>query len=681
MDNGMAEKKYLNDTFPHFLHGSDYNPEQWKDRPDILDEDMRLMKLAKMNEMTIGVFSWAELEPEEGVYDFSFMDKAFDMIEANGGKIILATPSGARPRWLAEKYPEVLRTNERREKMLFGKRHNHCYSSPVYREKVRNINRKLAERYGKRPSLYAWHISNEVNGECHCELCRAAFIEWCRKKYNNDIELLNHEWWTTFWSHKYAEFEQIEPPSSIGETCVHGLTVDWKRFCTDQTFDFMLNEQIPIRELTPNVPTTTNLMGVFAGIDYKKLAQSVDFVSWDSYPEWGAPVGDKHTGVARAFTHDSIRGLLGQNFLLMESTPSLVNWKDINKLKRPGMHLLSSLQAVAHGSDSVQYFQFRKSRGSSEKLHGAVVDHCGHENTRVFRDVKSVGDALEKIDEICGTEVRSDAAVIFERDTMWALDDLQGMQKKNKKYTETCINHYYPLWEKGINADVITRHDDFSKYKLIIAPMLYMCEQSVIDRLEEFVREGGVLIGTYTMAQVNENDLCHLGGFPGGKLKDVFGIWAEELDTLYPEQTNYVVSDGVRYEAKDYCELIHANTAKVLARFDSDFYCGMPAATVNDYGKGKAYYLAFRDESKKYIRELTGQALDAAGVCGCINTSLPDGTTARMRECNGAKYYFVECFNSEGASITLDGEYYSMLDEKTVTELKFDGFGIAVLKK
>ncbi|MEE1357010.1 MAG: beta-galactosidase, partial [Clostridia bacterium] len=243
----MAEKKYLNDTFPHFLHGSDYNPEQWKDRPDILDEDMRLMKLAKMNEMTIGVFSWAELEPEEGVYDFSFMDKAFDMIEANGGKIILATPSGARPRWLAEKYPEVLRTNERREKMLFGKRHNHCYSSPVYREKVRNINRKLAERYGKRPSLYAWHISNEVNGECHCELCRAAFIEWCRKKYNNDIELLNHEWWTTFWSHKYADFEQIEPPSSIGETCVHGLTVDWKRFCTDQTFDFMLNEQIPIR--------------------------------------------------------------------------------------------------------------------------------------------------------------------------------------------------------------------------------------------------------------------------------------------------------------------------------------------------------------------------------------------------------------------------------------------------
>ena len=677
----MAKKEFIREDYPHFLHGADYNPEQWKDYPDVLEEDMRLMKLAKMNEMTIGVFSWAELEPEEGVYDFSFMDKAFDMIEANGGKIILATPSGARPKWLADKYPEVLRTNEKREKMLFGKRHNHCYSSPVYREKVQNINRLLAQRYGKRPSLYAWHISNEVNGECHCEYCRAAFIEWCREKYDNDINKLNHQWWTTFWSHRYNSFEQIEPPSSLGEQFVHGLVIDWKRFCTDQTIKFVLAEQEPLREITPNVPTTTNLMGLFSGLDYKKLSQAVDFVSWDSYPDWGAVGGDKRIGVERGFTHDSMRSMLNKNFLLMESTPSLVNWKDINKLKRPGVHLLSSLQAVAHGSDSVQYFQFRKSRGSSEKLHGAVVDHCGHEHTRVFRDVQSVGDALEKIDEVCGTQIHNDVAIIHDRENLWALSEVQGMQAKNKKYTDYCIRHYAPLWEKGIGADIITRLDDFSPYKVIIAPMLYMCEESVIDRLEAFVRGGGVLIGNYSMAQVNENDLCHLGGFPGGKLKDVFGIWAEELDTLYPEEKNYVVADGQRYEARDYCEIIHANSAKVLAVYDSDFYRGMPAATVNEYGKGRAYYMAFREPAGEFLRKVYKDMLDFANVSGCLNAELPDGTTAHVREGDGVKYYFVECYNANGAEIILDGEYYDMLEGKNVTKLTFENEGVAVLKK
>ena len=677
----MSEKKYINEAYPHMLHGADYNPEQWKDYPDVLREDMRLFKLAHMNEMTIGVFSWAELEPEEGVFDFSFMDRAFDDVEAQGGKIILATPSGARPKWLADKYPEVLRTNEKREKMLFGKRHNHCYTSPVYREKIAIINRKLAERYGKRPALYAWHVSNEVNGECHCEYCRAAFIEWCREKYHNDINELNHQWWTTFWSHRYSSFEQIEPPSPIGENLVHGLVLDWKRFCTHQTVDFMLWEQKPLRELTPNIPTTANLMGLFSGVDYKKLAESVDFVSWDSYPDWGVVDGDKRIAIERAFTHDHTRGLKGKNFLLMESTPSLVNWKEINKLKRPGMHLLSSLQAVAHGSDSVQYFQFRKSRGSSEKMHGAVVDHCGHENTRVFRDVAEVGVSLEKIDEVCGTNIRSEVAVVRDTENLWAVTEIQGMQRSSKQYTDECIRYYYPMWERGINTDVIFATDDFSPYKLVILPMLYMVTDEMIDKIEKYVREGGRVVATYTLGQANENDLVHLGGFPAGKLKDVFGIWAEELDTLYPNEANYVMCDGVRYEAKDYCEVIHPSTAETIATYDSDFYAGMPAATVNSYGEGKAYYMAFRNKQKDFIRLLVGRALDEAGISPCMNITLPEACTAHVREADGVSYYFVECYDKNGAHIDLDGEYYSMLDEKNVTSLDFSGFGIAVLKK
>ena len=678
----MSEKKYINNGYPHFLHGADYNPEQWKGCEEVLCEDMRLFRLARMNELTVGVFSWAEIEAREGEFDFSFMDRVFDDVEAAGGRIILATPSGARPRWLAEKYPEVLRTSERREKQLFGRRHNHCLSSPVYREKVGIINRKLAERYGHRDVLYAWHIGNEFNGECHCEKCRAAFVEWCREKYDGDIEKLNHEWWTAFWSHRYSSFEEIEPPSSIGENLVHGLTLDWRRFCTHQTSSFIRDEQKPIKELCPHVPTTTNLMGLpYSGLDIRELAHSVDFVSWDNYPEWSAPCGDVAKALETAFAHDYTRGLTGENFLLMESTPSNVNWKEINPLKRPGIHFASSLQAVAHGSESVQYFQFRKSRGCSEKMHGAVVDHVGHEHTRVFSEIQEVGIALEKIDEICGTSVKSDVPVVRDIENLWALGELRGMQRGDKGYDKTCISHYAPMWHRGINTDVISIYDDFTQYKLVILPMLYMMREETAEKIEKYVREGGYVIATYTLGQANENDLVHLGGFPCGKLKDVFGIWAEEIDTLYPDARNHVRMGGVDFAARDYCEIIHTRGAEAIAHYTSDFYSGMPAATVNCYGDGRAYYVAFRDADGAFTDALISSVLSELDIHPPLDIADIYGVTAHSRECADAEYIFVECYLHSGARVELGREYYSMLDGRMTDTLIFERAGVAVLKR
>lgn len=264
----------------YMLHGADYNPEQWIETKEIWDEDMRLMKKAGVNALSLGIFSWAELEVSEGKYDFSFMDEIMEKLRENDIKVILATPSGARPVWLSKKYPEVLRVNEDRVRILHSKRHNHCYTSPVYREKTANINRLLAERYKDNPALIGWHISNEYGGECHCELCQKAFREWLKEKYENDIEKLNHEWWTRFWSHRFSDWDEIESPSaSIGETTIGGLTLDWKRFVTDQTVDFMKNEMKPLREITPNIPITTNMMPLYDGLDYKKFAKEIDMIS------------------------------------------------------------------------------------------------------------------------------------------------------------------------------------------------------------------------------------------------------------------------------------------------------------------------------------------------------------------------------------------------------------------
>ena len=669
------------ENFPHMLHGGDYNPDQWMKFPEIIDEDMRLIPLAHCNAMSINIFSWTMLEPEEGVYNFDYLDDIIDRLHKLGVKVILATPSGARPAWMSQMHPEVLRTNADRTKNLHGGRHNHCYTSPYYREKVRDINTKLAERYGKHPALILWHISNEYGGECHCEMCQAAFREWLKEKYHNNIDELNNAYWAKFWSHTYTDWEQIESPSPLGEMSVHGLNLDWKRFVTHQTIEFMKNEIEPIKAITPNIPITTNFMGLYRGLDYFKLKDVVDAVSWDNYPNWHC---EDDIRLARdiGFLHDLNRSLNGKPFLMMESTPSLVNWRDVNKLKRPQMHKLSSLQAIAHGSDSVQYFQWRKSRGSAEKFHGAVVDHCGHENTRVFREVAELGEILEKLDGVVGTTTESDVAVIYDWENHWAIDDMQALGKDTKYVEETCQAHYGPFWSSGVNVDIIDSMCDFDRYKIVVAPMLYMLRPGVEEKIEQYVKNGGTIVCTYVTGWVDENDLCYLGGFPGGVLKDVFGIWAEETDSLCPEDSNMIVmNDGKEYKAVEYCEIIHSTTAEVLARYKEDFYAAMPALTYNAYGKGKAYYIAFRDTGD-FLKEFYQRLINEHDINREVKSKMPYGVTAHTREDEENVYLFIENYNSDPRDIELMHTYINELTGEQVSgKQELNGYQTLILRR
>ncbi|MBE6668220.1 MAG: beta-galactosidase [Ruminococcaceae bacterium] len=673
-------KKYINEKFPHFLHGGDYNPEQWINTKEIWDEDMRLMNLANCNEMTVGIFSWATIEPEEGVFDFSFLDEIIDKVYAAGGRVILATPSGARPRWLAEKYPEVLRVTEMGEKKKYGGRHNHCYTSPVYREKVRIINTKLAERYGKHPAVIAWHLSNEYGGVCYCPLCEAAFKKFVAKRYHNDINELNTQWWSTFWSHNYRSFDDVEFPSPLGEKSIHGLTLDFKRFTSYQTTDFMKSEIAAIKAVCPDLPVTTNMMGFYDTINYWEMGEELDIASWDSYPQWHSPNHETQI-ISTALCHDFYRSLKGRSYLLMESAPGLVNWHEYNKLKRPGVDRVNGLMAIAHGSDSVQYFQWRKSRGSSEKFHGAVVDHEGTENTRVFNEVKKTGATLKAIDEICGTGVVSRVAIVYDWENRWALQDAQGFQRREKKYTDTLRTYYKKLWSRGISVDITNLHRDLSKYDLVIAPMQYMVDEESISNIEAYVRNGGIFYTTYMLGMVNENDLCYLGGFPAKNLKDVFGIWNEEIDTLYPGETVKIVgADGKEYSAVDNCELIHARGAKVLAEYASEFYAGRPALTVNEYGKGKAYYQAFRDDGSVWA-DILDTLVSTLGLEEAIPTPLPNMVTAHIREDGENRYLFVENYSgTEISGLSLGKEWKDMESGEISNKVDLKDFDIKIFK-
>lgn len=671
-------KKYLT-KYRGFLHGGDYNPEQWLSYPEVLKQDTEFMKDAHCNAMSVGIFSWSFLEPEEGKYNFEYFDKIVDDLTGKNIKIVLATPSGARPRWLAEKYPEVLRVNSDGTRQIYGTRHNHCYTSPVYREKTANINRMLAERYKDNPGIILWHISNEYGGECHCELCQEAFREYLKKKYDNDLDKLNHAWWTGFWSHTVTDWNQIHSPSSNGEPdgIMQGLFVDWKEFVTYQTTDFMRHEINAVKAVTPDIPVTANFMGPYQPLDYHYMSSFVDVISWDSYPEWHSGRGNEYEAYTSAFAHDLHRCLKNQPFLLMESTPSLTNWQSVCRLKRPGMHKLASLQAVAHGSDSVMYFQWRKGRGGSEQYHGAVVDHNGKNSGRVFEDVKNLGITLEKLSEVTGSITKSDAAVVYDFTNKWAVDNAQGfINCENRHYNGTCKNHYKEFWKRGINTDVISVNDDFGKYKVIVFPMLYKITEETVEKIAKYTENGGTVVFTYMSGYVNESCLCYMGGFPAGKLKEVFGLVNNEIDSLPENTTNSVKMGDKSYTVYDYCELIEPATAEVLAVYEQDFYKGMPAVLRNKYGKGEAYYIAARD-SGELLSDFYEMLIKRLGISAY---ELPWGTTVQTREDENKKYIFVQNYTDKQQRINLKEKYTDMeTGEEAEMCVELEPFGVRVL--
>ena len=634
---------------PYFLHGGDYNPDQWiKQKDTIWKEDMRLAKLAGINTLSVGIFSWAALEPEEGRYCFDWLDNIMSMMADNNIIAVLATPSAARPAWMSQKYPEVLRVNNDRQRILHSWRHNHCLTSPVYREKTAAINTALASRYKDHPALGLWHISNEFGGECHCPLCQEKFRVYLKNRYGS-LDALNEAWWTGFWAKTYTDWNQIESPSPRGEGCIHGLNLEWKRFTTEQFVDFYLHEIKPIKEITPNVPCTTNLMGTYPGFDSFRMAQVLDVVSWDSYPQWTGDEKSIEIGMTTSFHHDLTRCLKGKPFMLMESAPSVTNWRPVAKLNRPNVHMLQSMQAVAHGADTVQYFQFRKSRGSCEKFHGAVVDHEGTENTRVFKDVAETGKRLARMSAVIGTVTPAEIAIVFDWQNRWALEDAKGFLQSKTGYLDTVISHYKFFWQHGIPVDIIdssllAEQGYLDKYRVLITPMLYMIRPGVAGAIENFVQRGGIFTATYITGQVDENDLCFLGGFPG-PFRGTLGIWCEEVDALYPDDRNSIIWNGKSYEARDFCELIHAEKAQVLGTYGSDFYAGRPALTVNNFGKGKAYFIAARTGAD-FLNDFYSMLITDAGVKPALAAKLPDGVTAQVRTDGKTSYIFIMNFSS-----------------------------------
>ena len=592
------------------LYGGDYNPEQWDEA--VWEEDMRMFRLAGIDCVTLNVFSWAALQSDEVTYHFERLDKIMELVRKNNLKVVMATSTAAHPAWMAKKYPEVLRTEFNGMKRKFGSRHNSCPNSPVYQKYSVALARKLAERYGTYDNIVTWHISNEYGGECYCENCEKAFRVWLKEKYGS-IEALNKAWNTSFWGHTFYDWDEIVVPNLQSEhfaqnrTTFQGISLDYRRFNSDSILHNYLGEYEAVKAVTPHIPVTTNLMGFYKALDYQKWAGYMDVVSWDNYPDPTDPPA------LVAMRHDLMRGLKqGAPFMLMEQTPSVTNWQSYNLLKRPGDMRLISYQAVAHGADTVMFFQMRRSIGACEKFHGAVIDHVGTENTRVFREVSQLGEELKQLgDTTLDSRTPSKAAMLVDWDNWWALEYSAG-PSCDLKYMDELANYYTALYDNNISVDIISAQDPLDDYKVVIAPVMYMTKPGADEKIRKFVSEGGTFVTTFLSGLVDEHDLVITGGYPG-KLRDILGIWVEETDALPSYMKNSFSWNGKDYDCGLICDIMHMENAQALACYDKDFYEGTPVLSKNEFGTGHAYYVATR-AGQDFYADFLKKVLEEQGV-------------------------------------------------------------------
>ena len=612
------------------IHGADYNPEQWSDHPEILAADLSLIPQAGLNCVSLGIFSWSALEPEEGRFSFRWLDTLMDNLHARGTRVIMATPSAGRPVWLSRRYEEVRCVGRDGKRSGIGGRLNLCPSSPVWRDKVSIINRQLATRYAYHPAVVLWHVSNELSNECFCNLCFVGFRRWLQSAYST-IDYLNKAWWNSFWSHSFTSFEDIvELDGSIT-----GMNLDWKRFQSDVYVDYVRSEMAPLRLANPNIPITTNFVPSCRVPEQRRMVAELDVVSWDAYPGWHT--GDDLACAANnAFFADLYRVMAHKKPLLqMETTPSQVNWGTDSPLKRPGVHRLTALQAIAHGADGVSYFQWRAGRGGCEQFHGAVIDHTNTADTRVVGEVTEVGRDFKALGKVIGSPVVSSIGLVFEWDSLWAVEAASLVGNRRKDYEPTCVAHHRALWQQSHPIDVICCDDDLSAYRLIIAPMLYILDESRATRLRAWVAGGGTLVLSYFSGVVNEHGLAHLGGSPG-PLRDVAGLWVEEIDALPGTrpprilgQPNAVMDVGNLGTAIDYAAIVRLTGAESVASYVDEFYAGTPALTCHRFGRGECWFMAARMGHGALVTFY--QALTARVGVSPVRADLPVGVTATRR--------------------------------------------------
>jgi beta-galactosidase len=576
-------------TGPRLEFGADYNPEQWP--REVWDDDVRAMREAGVTIVSLAIFSWARIEPADGRYDFAWLDDVMDLLHANGISVDLATATASPPPWLTTAHPEILPVNHEGQTLWQGGRQHWRPTSPVFRTYALRLVREMATRYANHPALVAWHVSNELG--CHnvydySDDAAAAFRVWLRNRYGT-VEALNEAWGTAFWAQRYGEWDEILPPRLAASYPNPTQQLDFKRFSSDVLKDYLIAEREILREITPDVPVTTNfmVMGETKGMNYADWAAEVDFVANDHYRLPGPQSLDELSFSA------NLTGNLagGRPWFLMEHSTSAVNWQPVNLAKRDGELSRDALTHVAHGADAVCFFQWRQSAAGAEKYHSAMVPHAGTDSS-LFRDVVALGDRLRELSFVQGTpRTKARAAILFDWESWWASEQ-DSHPTDRLRYRQEALDWYTAFLNLGVRVDVLPASAPLDGYALVVAPILHMVPSALAGKLSSFVDGGGHLVATYFSGIVDENDHVWLGGYPG-PLRDLLGVRIEEFGPLLDGET-VALSDGLEGTLwSDRIDLLDPAT-EVLASYKTGDYAGRPAVTRRTAGNGSAAYVSTR---------------------------------------------------------------------------------------
>jgi beta-galactosidase len=658
--------KHLHQQLGGIAYGGDYNPEQWP--REVWQEDVRLMKEAGVNLVTLAVFSWSRLETADGVYDFGWLDEVMDLMHTNGIAVDLATPDAVPPAWLIVQHPDILPVLADGTTFGFGSRQHFDVSHPAYRQKSLAMAEKMGEHYATHPALCMWHVNNEYGPVSYGPHADRAFREWLQRKYSSLAEL-NQAWSTDVWGQVYSDWGQVNAPAQPRTWSNPSRRLDYHRFTSDSMLEHYKAERDILRGHTPDLPIVTNFMRFYKNNDYWAWAAEEDAVALDIYPD----PREEDAHVAAALNFDLMRSLRkGQPWLVMEQATAAVSQWSVNVSKLPGKMRLGSYQAIAQGADSILFFQWRQAKGGTERYHSGMVNHAGP-NTRVFREVCQLGHELKGLGGITGTRSAAKVAIVFDWDCWWALE-LGNSPRSDLNYAQEVLRLYRPFFEANIPVDFVDTKGDLGKYSLVVLPASYLLTDEAAQRFEDYVSGGGRLVASYLSGIVDQDNTIRLGGYPGA-LRNVLGAWSEELHPLAGEGEEVMLStaDGGTSSASYWTEHLHTETAEVLATYESGRLAGSPAVTRNAFGQGTAVYLSARVENA-YLGELITTECAAAGIRPDLDAPL--GVQVRRRTGNGRSYLLVLNHNHTAASVDVLAGGTDLLSGKQLrgtTELAANG--------
>lgn len=664
-------------------YGGDYNPEQWP--REVWDEDVRLMQRGGVNLATVGVFSWARLEPRPGEYDFAWLDDVLDTLHAGGIRVDLATATASPPPWLAKLHPETLPVTEEGVRLAVGSRQQYCPSSPAYRERARRLVERLVERYAGHPALELWHVNNEYGchvSHCYCDVSAAGFREWLEARYGS-VDELNRAWGTAFWSQRYDSFDEVEPPRAAPTFRNPTQLLDFDRFSSDELLA-CYRAEVEVIRAGSDVPITTNFMGFFKPVDYWAWAPHVDIVSDDTYPDPADPASPSYAAMVR----DLMRSLGGgAPWILMEQSPSAVNWRSRNAPKAPGQMRAWSYQSVARGADGILFFQWRQSKAGSEKFHSGMVPHGGTD-TRVWREIEQLGGELARLSGpeagVEGRGVPSSVAIALDWHSWWAIE--QPASPASVSYVATLFAWHRALTSLGVAVDFVRADGDLSGYRVVVAPAHFVATDAQVSSLAAFAESGGTLVVGFGTAITDEHLHVRLGGYLGAPLRRALGVWVEEFappaapdlrDTGLGEVPAVPLDGDVfggEATGSTWAEFVRVDDAETLATFTEGALAGWPAVTRRSVGGGGAAWYVATVPEPEALRRLAERVIAEAGV----DAPAPAASGSQVEVVRRGDVVFVINHGADDATLSIDGT--DVLGGGAASGLVLPSQGVAIVR-